>query len=273
VLATPIFFSPSSHADIWDSLWQRADQQGAKLLENGDSKAAANMFEDPQWKAFARYKDNNFAGANSALKDIDNPIANYNRGNALAKLGEYQAAIDAYQKVLDAEPSNEDAAFNKALIEKLLEQQKQQQQQQGENEQQQGANDQSQDSESNQGEQQSDDPSSQQRNDNNPGDQQNDQNNQDQQQNDQQNQQQNDQQQGREGEEQEQQSQASQSEEQQAEGQPQPFESLSDEEKQTMEQWMRQIPDDPGGLLRRKFRYQYEQRRRNGQEEVPETWY
>jgi len=51
------------------------------------------------------------------------------------------------------------------------------------------------------------------------------------------------------------------------------FEDLSDEERQTMEQWLRQIPDDPGGLLRRKFRYQYEQRRLNGQDEVPETWY
>ena len=26
------------------------------------------------------------------------------------------------------------------------------------------------------------------------------------------------------------------------------------------EQWLRRIPDDPGGLLRRKFLYQYQQR-------------
>jgi Ca-activated chloride channel family protein len=25
-----------------------------------------------------------------------------------------------------------------------------------------------------------------------------------------------------------------------------------------MEQWLRRIPDDPGGLLRRKFRHQYQ---------------
>ena len=30
------------------------------------------------------------------------------------------------------------------------------------------------------------------------------------------------------------------------------------EEQQAMEQWLRRIPDDPGGLLRRKFRYQYQ---------------
>ena len=32
------------------------------------------------------------------------------------------------------------------------------------------------------------------------------------------------------------------------------------EEQQATEQWLRRIPDDPAGLLRRKFRYQYQQR-------------
>jgi len=30
------------------------------------------------------------------------------------------------------------------------------------------------------------------------------------------------------------------------------------EQEQAMEQWLRRISDDPGGLLRRKFRYQYQ---------------
>jgi Ca-activated chloride channel family protein len=30
------------------------------------------------------------------------------------------------------------------------------------------------------------------------------------------------------------------------------------EQEQAMEQWLRRIPNDPGGLLRRKFRYQYQ---------------
>jgi Ca-activated chloride channel family protein len=29
---------------------------------------------------------------------------------------------------------------------------------------------------------------------------------------------------------------------------------------QATQQWLRKIPDDPGGLLRRKFLYQYRQR-------------
>jgi Ca-activated chloride channel family protein len=30
------------------------------------------------------------------------------------------------------------------------------------------------------------------------------------------------------------------------------------EQQQAMEQWLRRIPNDPGGLLRRKFQYQYQ---------------
>ena len=35
-----------------------------------------------------------------------------------------------------------------------------------------------------------------------------------------------------------------------------------DEEQQATEQWLRRIPDDPSGLLRRKFQYQYQQQKR-----------
>ena len=35
-----------------------------------------------------------------------------------------------------------------------------------------------------------------------------------------------------------------------------------DEETQATEQWLRRIPDDPGGLLRRKFLYQYQRQAR-----------
>jgi len=39
---------------------------------------------------------------------------------------------------------------------------------------------------------------------------------------------------------------------------------LSPEEQQALEQWLRQVPDDPGGLLRRKFLRQYQEGQRTG---------
>jgi len=40
-------------------------------------------------------------------------------------------------------------------------------------------------------------------------------------------------------------------------------EALNSEEQMAAQQWLRRIPDDPGGLLRRKFLYQYRQRARS----------
>ncbi|MDA8788432.1 hypothetical protein N9M91_00005, partial [Porticoccaceae bacterium] len=50
---------------------------------------------------------------------------------------------------------------------------------------------------------------------------------------------------------------------------------LSDEEKreqQLIEQLLRRVPDDPGGLLRAKFRYQSRQNERNNQPPNQERW-
>ena len=44
----------------------------------------------------------------------------------------------------------------------------------------------------------------------------------------------------------------------------------SEEDAQAMEQWLRRIPDDPGGLLRRKFRNEHE--RRGSPPDEIETW-
>lgn len=93
---------------------------------------------------------------------------------------------------------------------------------------------------------------------------------QEQQQQDQENQSENDettdsQQQGEESESEseEQQKQDQAAEEQESEEsseQPVEAEELDAEEKQALEQWLRRIPDDPGGLLRRKFMLEYQRR-------------
>ena len=47
---------------------------------------------------------------------------------------------------------------------------------------------------------------------------------------------------------------------------------LDSEEQQAAEQWLRRIPDDPGGLLRRKFLYQYRQRAGTAAPPGGQTW-
>ncbi|UTA49358.1 VWA domain-containing protein [Simiduia sp. 21SJ11W-1] len=57
-------------------------------------------------------------------------------------------------------------------------------------------------------------------------------------------------------------------------GRPDALDHLSPEERQAMEQWLRQVEDDPSGLLRRKFEYEYRERRRaikRGEWQAPEN--
>jgi Ca-activated chloride channel homolog len=103
----------------WDELWQRPDQQAARSLATGDNAAAAARFQDSAWRAAARYRSGDYAGALQDLSGARGPEADYNRGNALARLGQLDQAIDAYRKALAQAPDDQDARDNLALVERL----------------------------------------------------------------------------------------------------------------------------------------------------------
>lgn len=232
-----------AEASLWDDLWLTGDQQGEQLLKQNAPSEAATKFVDPEWRGTAQYQAADFAGAAESFRDIGHATGKYNYGNALAKSGDYQAAIDAYSEVLELEPDHEDAAFNKRLVEELLKQQEQQQQDGEGDEQKDGENQdqsQSQDSQDQQGEN-------------------SDQQNGEEQQSDDPNEQQSEQQQEAEQQNSEQQQDATDQQFSEADSEP-----LSDEEQQALQQWLRKVPDDPGGLLRRKFEMQFQERMKQG---------
>ncbi|PIE60324.1 MAG: hypothetical protein CSA31_02460 [Desulfobulbus propionicus] len=89
---------------------------------------AAELFTDPQWKAAASYKAGQFDQALVNLQG-DDPQTLYNRGNVLAKIGRLDEALAAWDEVLRQEPDNEDAKKNRDLVRQLKDQQRQQQRQ------------------------------------------------------------------------------------------------------------------------------------------------
>ncbi|MBM7060912.1 VWA domain-containing protein [Pseudomonas sp. UL073] len=118
---------PSQAFELND-LWLRADQQGQRLLQAQRPAEAAAHFENPQWQGLALYQAGDFAGAARRFAQGDNAAAHYNRGNALAKAGELDAALDAYEQALEHQADLPQALHNKALVEELLRQREQQQQ-------------------------------------------------------------------------------------------------------------------------------------------------
>jgi Ca-activated chloride channel family protein len=253
VLVLVIFIAPfprPAEASLWDDLWLNKNQQAQQALEEGNPADAAALFEDAEWRGVARYESGDYAGSADEFAVRGDTRNLYNLGNAMAQQGEFDSAIDAYEQVLEKEPDNEDARYNLDLIRNIREQQEQEQQTQGDDQQSTenpGGEGEQSESESQQNQEGSEGASdSQQQSEGGDPSQ-------------------------REEEMSEEDMQALQEEleraAEEAENSEHP-EQMSEaelaalrqqqEQQQAMEQWLRRIPDDPGGLLRRKFRYQYQ---------------
>lgn len=109
-------------AQGWRNLWQTPDQQGASAFAREDFEAARRSFQDPAWRAGALYRAGDYEAAATAFGQL--PGADYNRGNALARAGRLEEAIKAYDAALGADPNNQDAAYNRNLVQKLLDKKK-----------------------------------------------------------------------------------------------------------------------------------------------------
>ncbi|KAI2693575.1 tetratricopeptide repeat protein [Pseudomonas sp. TNT3] len=118
-----LFLMPQpSYAFDFEDLWLRPDQQGLHLLKQKRPADAAQHFEDPQWQGVALYEAGDYSGAAQRFAQGSDAHAHYNRGNALAKSGELEAALDAYDQALERQPDLRPALTNKALVESLLKQ-------------------------------------------------------------------------------------------------------------------------------------------------------
>ena len=230
--------SKNALAFEWIDLWKTKDQQAAEAFADENHELAASLFEQTGWRGAANYRAKNYESAIASFSTTDTADGHYNRGNALALAGNLPEAIAAYDVAISRDPEHADAIYNKEIVERLLEEQESEQ---GEN--QEGEN------QENQSEQNSQSESQEQNQNSENQDQESQEGNEEQQQNEQQN----------EAPE-EQESSESNSE------QNTPSESSNEEfeDQQALEQWLRRIEDDPGELLRRKFRYQYRQRQLNG---------
>jgi len=243
-----LFLNPqTAHASLWDNLWSTKDQQAYKAWQAEDYEKAAELFNDKKWQGSAAYNNNDFEAAVEAFKDDNSATGYYNQGNALAKSGEVEKAISAYEQALKLNPEFTEAQKNKQFLEQ---QQKRQEEQQQNNEQS--------DSQSSQNNQQQNDSSdNRDENNNSQQDQEESQNNKPRKED------------GEPAEDNtdttaetnEQKEETQEQNSAQESGEISLPDDLTQEEQQAMRQWLRKIPDDPSGLLRRKFEYEFNQRR------------
>lgn len=111
--------APEARAAGWEDLWWRPDQRGAAALEAGEAARAQSLFENRRWQAAAAYRAGDYEAAAAALEDLDDPDSLYNRGNALARAGRFEEALASYDAALEQAPDHEDAQHNRDLLRDL----------------------------------------------------------------------------------------------------------------------------------------------------------
>ena len=253
--------SRPADAAEWQDLWRTKDQQAEERLKQGDAAEAAALFEDPAWRAVAQYRAGNYGESVQAFRrqataEDARPVPRadslYNLGNSLARAGQLEDSIEAYEQALEINPELEDAAYNRDQVKEFLKQQENAQS--GDKGNQESPSESGGESEESEGDSESDqqgeegssgDPGSESEQSSARGTDEMSQ-------------------EDLEALQQELDRAAQEAQQQQAE----PDEAMSEaemlaerraqEQTQAMEQWLRRIPNDPGGLLRRKFRYQYQ---------------
>lgn len=92
---------PARAAAVEGTPWRRADQVAHARMERGADA----------------YRRGDFEQAARAYAGLAGADAHYNRGNALAKLGRYDAAIAAYDRALALQPGMPDAIANRQAVE------------------------------------------------------------------------------------------------------------------------------------------------------------
>jgi Ca-activated chloride channel family protein len=276
------FLTPQiAEASVWESLWKNSDQQGLSQWQANNYDEAAKQFHDPRWQGSALYKKGDYQAALKAFEQDTSAIGDYNRGNTLAQLQQYDAAIAAYDQALKKQPGLEQAKINKERVEALKKQQEDQHQNNGQDQQSPNGENEKSNQESSGADQKNSNSSDQQQNHSQSDSQKENQNSKP---NGKRQPTQNNQQQVQENDSKDKKQSASDQstngEENTAEKAEATQESsaiaskLSAEEQQALQQWLRKVPDDPSGLLRRKFEYEFQKRRQEYQQgdwQLPEN--
>jgi len=269
----------SSYAFSWDEVWLNSDQQAAKHLENEKFDEAIEVAQSDKWKATAAFRKEDYNQATELFND-GSADGFYNQGNALASSGKLQEAIDAYDASLKIRPDDDDTLYNKKQVEQALEQQQKQEQEKKEQENKDQENKDQEQKDQEQGDQEQQDQEKQE----GEGEDQEGKENQDEGDNPEQQEKESEQGEMTEEEKKKQEQQEKElaeedkkAAEKEAQEKKQQEVKLTPEElaenaekKEAIEQWLRRIPDDPGGLLRRKFYYQYNQQ--NNKPDETDDW-
>lgn len=123
LVLVPMLAPQPAQAFDWSALWRTPEQRAQAALEAGDADTAERLSRDPARQGTAAYRRDDFEAAARHFAAGDDARAHYNRGTALARAGQYEAALDAFDTALQKDPDLREAAANRDAVKAWLEQQ------------------------------------------------------------------------------------------------------------------------------------------------------
>lgn len=120
ILCSLLGINLGAQASTWKDFWRNTNQRAAALMEQEQFEQAEKTFTSPDWQGVAAFRGANYSQSSKKFEAQGGAEGFYNQGNALAFQGEYQQAIEAYKKALKLEPNHLDAEYNRALLEAML---------------------------------------------------------------------------------------------------------------------------------------------------------
>ncbi len=102
----------AARADSWKSWFWTPDQQGRLAFDDKDFKAAADLFQDPQWRAYAQFKDGQYEAAAESYAAMEGADAAFGEGMARLRNRQYRPGMRAFERALELQPDFDAARHN-----------------------------------------------------------------------------------------------------------------------------------------------------------------
>ncbi|WP_420411565.1 VWA domain-containing protein [Roseibium sp.] len=114
------FSGVEARAEGWKDWFFTPDQLGQRAFDNKDYQTAADLFEDPLWKATALYRAGKYEEAAELYAWQESTDAAMGEGLSLIKSRSYRPAIAAFKKAVERDPDNKSAQHNLELARYIL---------------------------------------------------------------------------------------------------------------------------------------------------------
>lgn len=109
------------YAMDWNELWWNDEQRAHSAYLQGNYQLVQQLSNNPLLIGAAYYRQQNHVEADKVFSQQQSAEFLYNRGNALAHLGQLKQALEIYRQALKLNPALDAAQFNHDLIAGFLE--------------------------------------------------------------------------------------------------------------------------------------------------------